>query len=93
MGFVNGNERDLKRLEERQVVLFVQRLRRHIEQFRLTLRDILLHAVERRTVERGVEIMSHCVVLTVSVDDIDLILHQGDERRHDDSRALHQQRR
>lgn len=80
MGLINGYERDLERFKEWQIILFVQRLRCHIEQFGLALFDIFLHAVDSRAVERRVEIMSHGVVLTVSIDDIDLILHQGDER-------------
>ena len=93
VSLVHGYERDLERLEERQVVLLVERLRSHIEQLRLAALDVALHAVYRRAVERGVEVMGHRVVLAVAIDDIHLVLHQGYKGRHHDSGAFHKQRR
>ena len=52
VGFINGIERNLHRLEEVHILLFRKRLRRHIEQFGDTRLDIRLHLVNGTLVER-----------------------------------------
>ena len=80
MGLVDGDKRDLKRLEERQVVGFVERLRRDVQQLRTSLLDVALHLVDGRAVERRVEVMGQAVHLTQAVDHVHLVFHQRDER-------------
>ena len=90
---VDGVERNLERTEELQVVLFVERLRRHIKQFCAALVHILVHLIDGSAVERRVQIVSHAGFLAESVHYIHLVLHQRDERRHHDCRAFHDERR
>ena len=87
MSLIDGKERNLKRLEERKVVLLVERLGSHVQQFSLTRLHIAHHAVDGRLVERRVHVMGQAVVLRQSVDDVHLVLHQGDQWRHHDGRS------
>ena len=57
----------------------------------MTRDDIRTYLVDLGLLQGRVEIMRHTVLLADAVDDIHLILHQGDERRDDNRRALHDQ--
>ena len=91
MRLVNGIEADFNRPQECNVLLLVQRLRSDIKQFRMPRDDIRTYLVDLGLLQGRVEIMRHTVLLADAVDDIHLILHQGDERRDDNRRALHDQ--
>ena len=90
---VDRIERDVERREELKVLLFIKRFRSHIQQLRAAAVHIIHHAVDGGTVERRVEEVSQAVFLCQAIDDIDLIFHQCDQRRHDNSRSIHDQRR
>ena len=88
MGLVNGVERDLRLLQEFHILVLGQRLGSHIEQLGLTIQDIGLHLIDSRLVQRRVQVMGRTFV-THRADDIHLILHQGYQRRDDNSRTVH----
>ena len=93
VSLVYGVERNLHRPEKLYVVLFVQRLRSHVEQLGPAAVHVVHHLLQRRLVERRVKIVRHSALLTESVDHVHLVFHQRDERRHDNCRALHDERR
>ena len=90
---VNSIEADLARFQEVHILLLGQRLRSHIQQFGLSCRDVSLHLIDGRLVQRRVQVMRQSILLAHAVDYIHLVLHQGYERRDHDGRALHDQRR
>ena len=93
MCFVYGIERNLNSLEEVDIILLCERLRRNIQQLGLAGHDVALNMVDGRLVKRGVKIMSHPVALAHAVDHVNLILHQCNERRYHYCRAVHDERR
>ena len=93
MGLVDGVERNLHRLEEVHVLLLRERLGCHVEQLGMTRRDVSLHLIDGRLVERRVQVVGRPLVLAQLRDEVHLVLHQGNQRRDDDGRPLHQQRR
>ena len=64
VSLVNCIERDLHRFQELHIILLCERFRSHIEQFRPSLADILLHLVDRRLVQRRVQEVSRSLMLT-----------------------------
>ena len=90
---VDGIERHLDLAQERNVVLLGERFGREVEQFGPAGQHILLHLIDRSPVERRVQEVGNSLVLAEGAHGIDLILHQGDQRRDDDRHAVHQQRR
>ena len=92
MRLIDGEERDLDRTEELDVLGLVERLRCHIEKLRLACYDVGLDLVDSRLGERRVDKMRYVVILTEISHCINLILHQGNKRRNDNSCAFHQQR-
>ena len=93
VGLIHGIEGDLHRREELGVLGLVQTLGRHIEQLGPAGEHIVLHFVNLSATLRRVEEVGHAVVLRGLTDGVHLILHQGDERRDHDGRALHHKRR
>ncbi len=93
VSFINGIESYMDSLEEPYVLFFVQRLRCNIEQLGVSLDNISLYAVYLRLLQRRVEIVRHAILLTKAVDDIHLVLHQGDKRGDNNGGSVHHQRR
>ena len=93
VGFIDGIERNLERLEKLQVLGLVERLGSHIEQLGLAVAHVIHHLCGLRLGERRVEVMGQSVVLADAIDGVYLVFHQGDEWRHDDGSALHEERR
>ena len=89
---INGIERYLCLFQELYIILFGQRLRSDIQQLSTSRHNICLDLVNGRLVQRRVQIVRRSLV-THRTDDIHLILHQGYQRRDDDSGTVHQQRR
>ena len=75
VGFVNSVERNLYTFEKLYIVFFRKGFRRYIKQLRTPGRDIGLHLVDSRTVQRRIEEMGHTVILTESAHCIHLVLH------------------
>ena len=93
VGFIDGIERNLERLEKLEVLGLVERLGSHVEQLGLAVAHVIHHLCGLRLGERRVEVMGQSVVLADAIDGVDLVFHQGDEWRHDDGSALHEERR
>ena len=93
VGLVDGIERDLDLAQEGHVVLLGERLGRKIEQLGLALHDIRAHLRHGRLVERRIEEVGDARLGREGTHGIDLILHQGDQRRDDDRDPVHEQRR
>jgi hypothetical protein len=90
MRLVDGEERDPCTRELREEALVVEALRRDIEKLERAgskpLEDLaLLGGVEARVEPLGVD--------PASLQEIDLILHQGDQRRHHYRQPIEEQRR
>ena len=80
MGFVDGVEGDLHRLKELHVVLLRQRLWSHVEQLRVSGKDILLHLIDSRLVQRRVQVMGRSRLFAQVGDDVHLVFHQRYQR-------------
>ena len=91
MHLVDGIERDFHLFKEIHVFLLGKRLRRHIEELCLSIDDILLHGIDVSLTERRIDEMCDAVLLAVVLDGVNLIFHQCDEWRYDDSSSLHEQ--
>ena len=89
---IDSIERDMERREELQVLLFIKRFRSHIQQLRAPAVHVIHHPVDGSPVERRVEKVGQTVFLCQAIDDIYLVFHQCDQRRHDNSRSIHDQR-
>ena len=88
MCLIDSIERDLRALKEANVLLFGQRLRRHIKEFRATIADVFLCRINLCLRERRVEIVGDAVVVSQLTYGIHLILHECNERRHNDGCAF-----
>ena len=88
MCLVDSIERNLRALEEADVLLFRQRLGCHIKEFRATLADIFLRSINLCLRERRVEIVGDAIVVSQLTYGIHLILHEGNEGRHNDGCAF-----
>ena len=91
VSLIDGIETDLYRFQEVHILVLGKRFRSNIKQLRLARKDITLHKVYGGLVERRVQIVGNTFLLAHAIDDIHLILHQGDKRGDDDGRALHNQ--
>ena len=92
MRLVDRVKRYFDRFEEIHVVVLIQRLGSHIEQFRLPLHDIGLDLVDSRLIERRVEVVSHPLLFAHAIDHIYLVFHECYQRRDHDGCALHDER-
>jgi len=90
VGFVDGIERDGNCLEKFNVFLFRQRFGRHIEQFGLARQDVGFHLIDGAAVERRIQKVSDSVVGREIAHCVDLVFHQGDERRNHYRCTLHE---
>ena len=79
MGFVDGIERYLHTTQELHVLVLIERLGSHIEQFRPPIAHIIHYLLYCCLVERRVQVMSDTLLFAKSIDDVHLILHQCDE--------------
>ena len=93
MRLVNSIERNLRLGKETHILLLGQRLGSHIKQFRPSVNNVLLHHVNLRLGKRRVEIVRNAVVVSHLTYGINLILHERNEGRHHNGRALAYQRR
>ena len=91
MCLINSIERYLDRFQELYIILFRQRFRCNIQQLGVTCKDIRLHLIDSRLVQRRVQVVSSTLMLTEVTDDIHLVLHQCNQRRDNNGRSLHQQ--
>ena len=92
VGLVDGIEGDLDPAQEGHVVLLREGFGGEIEQFGLPVEHILPHLLHGRLVEGRIEEVGDPGVVRKGAHRIDLVLHEGDQRRNDDRHALHQQR-
>ena len=90
---VDGDERDLEAAQELGGLVFGERLGCHIEQLGLAALQVFLHLEQLGFRERRVHHMRDAQLRAEVADHVDLVFHQGDERRDDDSRAFRHQRR
>ena len=87
---VDGVERNLDFAQERHVVLFGKRLGGEIEQFGLAVEYVLADLRHGSLIERRIEKMRNSRLGRESAHGVDLVLHQGDQRRYDDRDTVHQ---
>jgi hypothetical protein len=87
---VDGVERNLYLAQERHVVLLGERLGCEIEQFGLAVEHVLPNLRHGCLVERRIQEMRDPRLGRKGAHGVDLILHQGDQRRYDDRNAVHQ---
>ena len=87
---VDGVERNLYLAQERHVVLLGERLGCEIEQFGLAVEHVLPNLRHGGLVERRIQEMRDPRLGREGAHGVDLILHQGDQRRYDDRNAVHQ---
>jgi hypothetical protein len=87
---VDREERDLRAVEELERARHQQALGRDVQEVELAARERALDVRRLARVERGVEEGRAHAELPQRRD---LVLHQRDQRRHDDRAALAQQRR
>ena len=93
MRLVDGVERHLYFMQERHVVLLGERLGGEIEQFGLPGEHVGADLRHGGLVERRIEEMRDPQLGRKGPHRIDLVLHQGDQRRDDDGDPVHQKRR
>ncbi len=86
---VDGVERNLDFTQKGDIVLFRERLGGEVEQLGLAVQDILAHLLHGRLVERRIQEVGNARILGEGAHRIDLILHQGNQRRYDDRHTLH----
>ena len=91
MSLIDSIERDFERLEEAEVILFVERLRSHIKQLGAPAVHIVIHLLQRGFIERRVQVVCQSACFTYSVDYIHLVFHERNQRRHHDGGAVHKQ--
>ena len=88
MRFVDGIERNLDGFQKFDVFFLGQLLRRNVKKFGAAAHNVRLDLIDRRFAERGVDVVRNSVVGAGLSHRIDLIFHQGDERRNHDGYAL-----
>ena len=93
MRLIDGEEGNLDGAQKVDVFLLGQGFGGHIEQLALAFDDVLLDLVDGRFGERRVDEVGHIVFLRKVAHGIDLILHEGNERRNNNGCAFHEQRR
>jgi hypothetical protein len=84
VSFVDREERDLRAVQQIKAARRSQALGRNVKQVELACQQRALGRACSAGVERGVEERS---VYAKLGERSDLILHQGDQRRHDDART------
>ena len=87
---VDGVERNPYLAQERHVVLLGERLGGEIEQFGLAVEHVLADLRHGSLVERRIQEMRDPRLGREGAHGVDLVLHQGDQRRYDDRNAVHQ---
>ena len=93
MSLVDGIERDGNCLEKFDIVLFCQRFRSYIEQFRASRGYITLHLIDGRFGQGGIQEVGHMVAVAYIAHRIDLIFHQGNQWRDYNRRTTKHQSR
>ena len=93
MGLVDGEEGDGYLLQQLDGLLLREGLGSHIEQLGAALEQVVLDLVLLHAREGGVEKVGHVGGARGIAHGVDLVLHQRDEGRHDDGRALEYHRR
>ena len=88
MCFVDSIEGYLRLGQEADVLFLGQRLGCDVEQLRPPFDDVLLHRVNLRLGERGVEVVGYAVVVEELADGIHLVFHEGNKWRDDDGCAF-----
>ena len=87
---VNCEQRDLRLAELREEALVVEAFRRDVQQLEAPVAESVGDGAHLIRVEARVE---PCRVDALASQQVDLILHQRDQRRHDDRHAFEHQRR
>ena len=91
---VHGVERDLHFAQHLDVLLLGQRLGRDVEELRLAGEQVLADLVDLLARQRRIEEMRDALRTGhEAAQQVDLILHQGDQRRDDDRCTIHHQSR
>jgi hypothetical protein len=90
VGFVDGEQSDVQPLQERQHARLHQALRRQVEHFHFAALDAGRQVALLLGTEGGVQRGGGHAQL---FEGRDLIVHQGDQRRHHHGQAIAQQRR
>ena len=89
MGLVDGDKTDAHRLQEFDVFCLGQAFRRHVQQLGPALSHIHLHPLCLRTSQGRIQEMGHSLVLVVSANCVDLILHECNERTDHKGHTIH----
>ena len=94
MRLVHGVEGDLHLPQELDVLVLRQGLRRHVQQLGLAGEQVLADLVDLLARERGIEEVRDAPLPGhEAAEQVDLVLHQGDQRGDDNGRAFHHQSR
>ena len=88
MRLINSDKRDIDLLKKLNILVFGQCFWSDEEQFGLTVRNVLFDLFHLGFGERRIEEVSHIIILAVSSDTVDLVLHQCNKRRDDDGRTI-----
>ena len=89
---IDGIERNVHFPEKFHVLILSQGFRSHVQQLCHPRQQVLAHFLDLSFVQGRVQEMCYAVLLlNEPADDIDLVLHQGDERRNDYRRPWHHQ--
>ena len=86
---IDGVERYFDFAQEGDIILLRERLGGEVEQFGLSIQHILTHLLHGRLVERRIQKVGDARILGEGTHRIDLILHQGNQGRDNDSHTLH----
>src|SRR5260221_13602964 len=86
--FIDGEERYLQVAEKFHVFLLGQRLGRYIEHFGMPVQQVFMHFPDLFFAKRGVEEVGDTVLAAVTTDEVDLVLHQSDQRTNDNSHTF-----
>ena len=89
MRLVDREQRDLRLAELREEALVVEALRRDVEQLQAAGAQAVRDGADLGLVEAGVE---PCGVDALACEQVDLVLHQRDQRRDDDGYAVEEER-
>src|SRR5690606_2331521 len=89
VGFIYRDEGNIGVAEKLDILLLGQRLGCDIQQLGGTAGDIFFDLRDFFASDGGVDVVGDDIAFTAVPDGVNLVFHQGDERRYDDGRALH----
>ena len=93
VGFIHRNKADAHAAQEIDVVLLGEALRGDVQQLGQTGTDVLTNLSRFSFGQTGIQEVRNGVPLVVAADGVHLVFHECNERRDDDGRSFHHQRR